>query len=255
MGGREAQQLGNAVLVLEVLNRAFLERLAEFLPERRIFFRLVLDQIFQQAQDLLDGTGADFFQQGIFLQNFPRHVQRQRVGVDHPAHEAQVARHQLVGFLGDEDFAHIQSDAMLGFAIPEIKGRIGREIQQQCVLIGAFHPTVHAGQRGLEVVGDVLVELFVLFVADLVAILCPQGRGAVDGFPLRRRRFLAFLGLAIMLLEHLDRQGNVIGELADDAAQLPAIQEFVLALSQMQGNAGAMLRQVAAFQRVITFAR
>ena len=82
---------------------------------------------------------------------------------------------------------------------------------------------------------DVLVEFFVLFVLDLVTGQGPQGGGVVDGF------LFALLVLFLRLGLHYDWEGDVVGVLLDQAAQLPAIGEFLGVGFQVQNNLGSTL--------------
>ena len=138
VGGGKAQQAGDAVLVGEVFARAFLQHLAELFPERDVFLGLVLGQVFQQAQHFFHRAGLDGVDVAARLQDLARDVERQVGRVDHPAHEAQVLRHQLLGVVHDEDAAHVELDAVAAVAVVEVERRVGGHIQQRDVFLLAF---------------------------------------------------------------------------------------------------------------------
>jgi hypothetical protein len=49
---------------------------------------------------------------------------------------------------------------------------------------------------------------------------------------------------------HLHRDGDVVGELADDAAQAPGVGELLLVVLQVQDHVGAAARLLDRLQRV-----
>ena len=107
------------------------------------------------------------------LQDLARDVERQVARVDDAAHEAQVRRHQLLGVVHDEDAPDVQLDAVALLAVPQVERRVLRDVQQLRVFVAAFDLGVHVGERRLEVVRDVLVELVVLLVGDLRSSAAP----------------------------------------------------------------------------------
>ena len=80
---------------------------------------------------------------------------------------------------------------------------------------------MHVGKRRLEVMGDVLVELLILFLFDLLARSRPQCRSTVDRF---------FL---VLFQCHHNRQIDVIGVLVDNRAQTVAIEILFLTFAQV----------------------
>ena len=149
------------------------------------------------------------------LQDLPRDVERQVVRVDDAAHEPQVGRHQLLGVVHDEHAADVQLDAVTVIAVPQVERRPLRDEEQLRVLVAAFDLRVAVGERRLEVVRDVLVELLVLLLGDLGLRPRPERRRLVDllvlvGGDLR-------LGARVpLLLLHQDRDGDVVRVLAQD---------------------------------------
>ena len=99
------------------------------------------------------------------LQDLARDVERQVARVDDAAHEPEVRRHQVLGVVHDEDAPDVELDAVAMLAVPQVERRPLRDVEQLRVLVAAFDLRVHVGQRRLEVVRDVLVELVVLLLA------------------------------------------------------------------------------------------
>ena len=145
---------------------------------------------------------------------------------------------------------------MLLVAVPQIPGGALGDEQQGAVFVGALHPVVDPGQGLLEVMGDVLVELLVLLVGDVGLVAHPQGRALVDALPLGGLGLLLLplFFLAVGLLQHLHREGDVVGELADDGAQAPGLEELLFVLLEVQGDTGAALRDLKGLDIVLAAA-
>ena len=236
LGRCEAQQAGDLLLVGEVLPDALLHDAAELAPELRILLLIVLSEIGEHAEHLARATLADRLDVLRFLEDLARDVERQVGGVHDAAHEAQVERHQLLGVVHDEDAAHVEFYPMPRVAVPEVEGCARREVEQLRVFALALDAGVGPGQRVLEVMADVLVELLVLVLGDVALGARPEGRGAVDGLVLVGEGFLPVLEF---LLLHHDRLDDVVGVLAHDRAQLPAREQVFLALLEVQHDLGA----------------
>ena len=228
MSRGKAQQPGDFLAVAEVFCRAFFQNGAELVPEALVFITLFLGQLRQHVQHPLGHGSADALHSAVVLQDFPRYVQGQVVGIDHTLGKTQVQRQELLGVVHDEYALNIQLQATGCFAVIQVKRRTLRDIQQAGVVQLAFHLVVGPGERVFEVVGDVLVELFVLFVLDLGAGQRPQGGGIVD------RLVFALLVLFLGLGFHHDREGDVIRVLLHQAAQLPAIRKLFVFGFQVQ---------------------
>ena len=173
VGSGKAQQFCDAFFVRKILAYAFFQDPAKLFPAGCVFFRIVRRHIFQHAQHFFGGAGADAVDIAAVLQNFARHIQRQVIGVDHATHEAQIMRHELVDIFHDEHAPHIQLDAMLLLAIPQIERRMPRHIQQQGIFLLAFDLAMHMCQRRFEIVRHMLVKLRVLLLADVCFGSCP----------------------------------------------------------------------------------
>ncbi|MNG74215.1 hypothetical protein D3C79_326890 [compost metagenome] len=131
-------------------------------------------------------------------------------------------------------------------AIPHIPRRLGRDVQQAGVLLLTFHPVVAPAQRIGKVMGNVLVELFVLFFGHVSFAASPQRLRLVD--------FLPGDGTVFFILGFdLYRQRNVIGIFANHRAQTPAVEVFVFAFTQVQGNFAATIGLADICDGVITF--
>ncbi|MNQ81504.1 hypothetical protein D3C85_965270 [compost metagenome] len=250
---RETHQLGDTFQVGRILARAFLQHLAELRPERGVVFRLVFRHVFEQRQDALGRPFTDGAHIAAFLQDLARHVQRQVRRIDHPTHEAQVRRQQLVRIVHDENALHIQLHAMAAVAVPHIHGRMLGHVQQLRVFAAAFHAVVRPGQRIVVVVRHRLVELAVLLFRHVRLAAGPQRIRLVHRFKFVGLDLLALL-LVPLFLGHADRQGNMVRIAAQDLAQLPAIQQLVLVGAQVQRHIRATARLFSGGNRELALA-
>ena len=232
-GGVEARQAQHAVAVLGVLDRALLEHAPELGPELRVVRRALGGELVEQVQHALDAGGADGVQGAVVLQQLARDVQRQVAGIDHPAHEAQVARQQPLRLLQHEHPLHVQLDPVLRVRLGEVERRGRGQVQQQAVLGAALDPVVGPGQRRVRVVRDVRVELAVVLGRQLPRRPRPQRLRPVDGLPLLGRPAL------LVAAAQPDRERDVVRVALDDLAQPPVLEELPLVLLQMQGDGGA----------------
>ena len=244
-GRGEAQQFGDALAIAGVLGDAFLEHAAEGGPEGRILLRLVGGQLVEQIEDAFRAGTADAFDLAILLKDLAADVERQVVGVDHTAHEAQVGRQQLFAGIHDENTTDVELEALaLLAAVHEIEGGLGRHVEQRGEVLVALDTVVGPGQGVVEIVAQGLVEVLIVLVLELALRARPQGRGRIDGFP-----FLA--GLAIVELGHADRKPDVVGVARDQAAQLPGLEELLFVFLQVQRHGSAALRHVDRFEGVL----
>ena len=113
-----------------ILVEAFLEHRPEIGPERRVIGGVVPGLLLEIGQHALDDAGADQRQHRIVLQHLAADVERQILGIDDAAQEAQIARQQVVGAVGDEDALHVQLHAVLAVGMVEVEGRRGRDVEQ-----------------------------------------------------------------------------------------------------------------------------
>ena len=140
-----------------------------------------------------DATALDRVDVLALLQDLARDVERQVGRIDDAAHEAQVERHQLLGVVHDEDALHVELHAVAGSALEHVERGAGRDVEQLRVFLLAFDAGMRPGQRVLEIVGDVLVELLVLLFGDLVLGAPTERAGLVDGLVLVGLDLLAVL--------------------------------------------------------------
>ena len=249
MGTGETQQFSNGLLVSVIFRRAFFQHQAKLLPEGLIFFRVVFRQFFQHLQGALAQRSAQIAGHAAVLKDFTRHVQRQIVGVDQAADEAQVVRHKLLSVIHDENALYVQLQAVFMVAIPHIPWRLRRDIQQAGVLLLAFNAVVAPGQRIAVVMGNMLIKLVVLVVFDFRLIARPQRLGFVnflpgnDGFTVH---FFAFF--------NFHRQRDVIGVFADDRTHAPVVEKIILTFAQVQRDLGTAIGFVNVGNGIFAFA-
>ncbi len=174
----------------------FLHHLAEHVPEFLVVLGLLGGKGVQHVEHALGQRAAHRVHRRALLQDLARDVERQVVGVHHALHEAQVHRQELFRLVHDERALDVELEAARRVAVPQVEGRVRGDVQQRVVLVLAFDTVVAPGQRVLEVVRDVLVELAVFLVADLGLRARPQRRGLVDRLPLGRGVLVLFLLLA-----------------------------------------------------------
>jgi hypothetical protein len=124
----------------------------------------------------------------------------------------------VFGIVHDEHAPNVQLDAVAMLAIPQIELRMRRDEQQVRVLLPTLDLGMAPGNRRLEIVRDVLVELLVLLFGDLRSRPRPQGGRLVDLLFLVADHVLGLL-LVPFLLAHQDRQRDVVGVLAQDLTQ------------------------------------
>ena len=187
------------------------------------------------------------------MQQLTAHVERQVSRVDHAFDKAQVGGQQGFGVVHDEDALHVELQAALFLAVPQVHRRLAGQVQQLRVLGAAFHAVVGVGQWRLKVVADLLVELVVLLLRNVFLGARPDGAGLVDGFPLAGLDHAAGLATAFfvrwvdqfavfpLFLFHLDGQADVVGILVDDVFDFPGLGVVLGVVTQVQDDAGAAL--------------
>ena len=164
-GAGKAQELGQTLAVGKVFAQAFFQHRAKGGVELAVFafFGLVfgidhvghgviassrlvfvvLGQVFQHSQHALGRAFADGFDVAAFLQQLAADVERQIGRINHAFDKAQVARQQRLGVVHDEDALDVQLDAGLFVAVPQVKRRFGRNVEQ----LGVFGVALDAVVR------------------------------------------------------------------------------------------------------------
>src|SRR5690625_4001333 len=116
---------------------------------------------------------------------------------------------------------------MLGSAIPQVKGGPLGDIKQLGVLATPLYAVVRPSQRVFEIMGNILIKLYILLISNLVTWACLQGTRLVNGLPLVG--VLLLLGFfVVFLFPRLHRNGNITRLPSKRLAQAPAIEELVL---------------------------
>jgi hypothetical protein len=105
-------------------------------------------------------------------------------------------------------------------------------------LLPALDLRVRVGERRLEVVCHVLVELVVLLFGDL-RLRARQQRGRLVHLLVRVGYHHGLGGGIPLLLLHQDGHRDVVGVLAEDAAQTRTSQQVVLLGTQVQDDLGS----------------
>ena len=264
VGRLEEQQLGQLVLVVEVLADALLDGAAELVPEGAVALRLAVLELRQPVEHLLDQALAYGADQPVALEHLARDVERQVGGLDHALDEAQIARQERLAALHDHHPLDVELEAGLEADVEEVVGRLGRDEQQRLVLEPPLGPERDVLHRVVPVVGDVLVELGVLLVADLGLWLGPDGRAGVDrgllDHPLLDLRVLGHavlvpLDLLVLGLQD-DRVGDEVGVALDHPLQDELVGEVVdpglfVDRLEMEGDGGAAVLRLGVRDRVL----
>ena len=115
---------------------------------------------------------------------------------------------------------------------------MGGNVDQAGVIQLAFHLVMAPLQRIGVVMAEIVVKLLVILVGNIALVTSPKRFGGIDSFPLRHFLYLffaLFLSRCVQF-EHLDGCRDVIGVLADDRTQLPAIGKLLLIILQKQGD-------------------
>ena len=139
---------------------------------------------------------------------------------------------------------------MAMLAVPQVERRMRGDVEEKGEFLFSFHPRVSPSERRFEVVSDMLVELLVLLFGDLRLGPCPQRRGLVNLLVFVLEGLFAFVRVPFLFL-HQDRDGDVIGVLAQDGAQPESREQFVFAVAQMQSDVSAAAFSGHRFQDVV----
>src|SRR5205823_14409439 len=92
----------------------------------------------------------------VFLEDLPRHVEREIVGGHDTAHEAQVGRQQLAPVVHDEDARHVELQAAVNaVTLMEIERSLRRNVEERARLEAALDVDADVLERIVPVVADV----------------------------------------------------------------------------------------------------
>jgi len=161
---------------------AQLEVLAELLVEL-LPAVLVLGQLVHQLDALLDQVLADDLEDLVLLEHLPGDVEGQVLGVDDALDEVEVLGDELLAVVHDEDAPDIELDVvLLLLVLEEVEGGALGDEEEGAELELALDREVLDGQVLLPVVGEGLVELAVLLLADVVGVAGPDGLRLVKLF-------------------------------------------------------------------------
>ena len=117
------------------------------------------------------------------LEHLTRDVEWQVFGVDDALDEVQVLGDELFTVVHDEDPADVQLDVVLLFLVlKQVEGgALGDEEEGAELQLSLNREMLHC-QMLFPVVGQALVELAILFLADVIWIPCPDGLGLIKLF-------------------------------------------------------------------------
>ena len=208
-----------------VRDEAKLQLAAEGGIECLIFLTVVLQHALQLGLDLLFEVGGDDLQLSRVLQHLAADVQAQVLRVDHAADEAEVLRQQVGAVFHDEHAGGIKLQTGLIVAGVEVVRGLCRDIQQGLIGHGALDAEVQHAQRLLIVKEFFVIEVVVLLLRDILLGLLPDRDHGVerlllaDGLILRLLALLRFVHELLAGDLHADRIADVVGILADKAAQ------------------------------------
>merc|ERR1712032_948042 len=154
-----------------------------------------LGEFAQHFEALAHELLAHDLQHLVLLKGLTGDVQRQVVGVDDARDEVEVLGKQILELVGDQNLAHIQTQAgrTLVVVIVLVVGRFLGHEQDGLELDLALRLEVGPGGRVGLVFGDGLVEVIVIFVGDVFLVTRPDGLLLVDEFPVPHSPGLGFV--------------------------------------------------------------
>ena len=249
----EQQQILRRFLVCAVVgDGAVLQLTAKGGVEFLVLLPVVFQHGFQLGFDLLLDVPGDDGQLAVVLEHFTADVQGQVLTVHHAADETEMLGQQILAVVHDQHAAAVQLQSTLVILGVEIVGRFAGDIQQRLEGNVALHVVVD-GAQGLIVVEELVpVEGLVLFLGNVLLVPLPDGHHGVQGLHLGvglvlGRLILLALGVLVLRLLHgtglgdlhLDRVADIVGILADQAADFVFFQIlgvfFVLGIG-LQGH-------------------
>ena len=157
------------------------------------------------------------------LDDLPGDVQGQVRAVHHALHEAQVGRQQLLAVVHDLHAVDVELGPDLRLGELQVEALVPGDVEQGLEVQHAFGGVVDHLDRVVEGARDLPVEGVVLLGRDVGLAAQPEGLAGIEGL------LVDALVLALGLLHvHEDGVLDEVGELLDDGAQPPGLQEFLL---------------------------
>ena len=212
------------------------------MPEGGVVLRRLLGLSLELAQDSLDHGAADLGHQGVGLQHLAADVERQVLGIDDAAQESQVGRHQPGAVVGDEHPLDVELQLVLPLGLIQVERPARRHEEETAVLDHPFRLEMQMHPGIVEAMADVVIELLVLFLADLGLGPGPERRGLVEG----RLR-----AIGLLLVQH-DGDRDMIGIGGHDAADLVRREEPLLPFLQGERDLGPAGQVTIALRHVET---
>merc|ERR1719261_287755 len=147
----------------------------------------------------------------MLLERLARHVQRQIITIHNTAKEVQVARHQVLEFIGNKYLPDVQSElgVLVVVGVVHVEGHLARHEENGLELDFALGLEVDPRRRVGRVLAERLVEAFIFIIFHLRRVARPDGglRVYLRPVPVRHgggaRGFLFVLVLVVLLVEVL----------------------------------------------------
>mmetsp|Transcript_10905 Transcript_10905/g.28681 ORF Transcript_10905/g.28681 Transcript_10905/m.28681 type:complete len:633 (+) Transcript_10905:1264-3162(+) len=213
LGGLVPEKVRKLVAVCGVLVNAELEVLGELLVERLVVL-LVLGKLGEHVHAALDDGLADDLEDLVLLEHLAGNVEGQVLGIDDTLDEAKPLGDDLLAVIHNEHLLHVQLDVVeLLPGLEEVERCAARGVEHGGKLEVALRGEVLHGQVILPVVGEALVEGFVLLRGDIRGLPGPDRLLLVEEGPLGDGLLngLLLLLLLILLLDVLDL--GLVGDL------------------------------------------
>ena len=140
------------------------------------------------------------------LQRLAADIERQIIAINDAAHKAQIARHQSIAFLGDEDPLHIEPQAMRTRRIEQIERPHVRHIEESGIFKASLGAHMHGHPGIAGQMRHMAIKFLVLILADVTCGTGPQRRAFVERFR------------HATIVEQLDGQGDMVGIGGNDMA-------------------------------------
>lgn len=197
-----AKKISDFLAVLAVFVDTQLQVFGELGIELGVVFGIFCQPV-EKLEALLDDVLANDLQDFALLKHFTGNVEWEIFRVYHALHEVEVFWNEVFTVLHDEDSSDIQLDVVLHLPIlKKVEWSSSRYKEQRTKLELALDGEMLHCEMVLPVIGEGLVELSVLFVADVVWITGPNWFGFVQflEFGVLLLNFFGLLFLAFVFL-------------------------------------------------------